>query len=79
MKIGKYQIGCYHAIIKKTYEGGVVLYETSFSDEADLMESVYCINQNIGKLCGTATDNPMILKTVEVIRGTEAITKELEN
>ena len=43
MKVGAFQIGRYHAIIKKSYADGSADYETSFSDEADLMESVYCI------------------------------------
>ena len=40
MKVGAFQIGRYHAIIKKSYADGSADYETSFSDEADLMESV---------------------------------------
>ena len=43
MKVGKFQIGRYHAIIRKSYADGSVDYETSFSDHADLMESVYCL------------------------------------
>ena len=72
MKVGNYQIGRYNAIIKKTYED-----ETSFSDKADISESYYCICQCKGKLVGTATDNPRVLKGVEIIRGKENIIKEL--
>ena len=78
MKVGKYQIGRYHAIIKKTYEDGSWDYETSFTDKADIDESYYCICLCKGKLVGTATDNPRVLKSVEVIRGKENIIKELE-
>jgi hypothetical protein len=78
MKVGKYQIGRYHAIIKKNYEDGSWDYETSFSDKADISESYYCICQCKGKLVGTATDNPRVLKGAEVIRGKENIIKELE-
>lgn len=77
MKVGKYQIGRYHAIIKKVYEDGSVDYETSFTDRADLMESVYAIRSCIGDLVGTATDNPKVLKDMSVIRGKEEIIKEL--
>jgi antitoxin component YwqK of YwqJK toxin-antitoxin module len=77
MKVGKYQIGRYHAIIKKTYENGSVDYETSFTDQADLMESVSAIRHCIGKLVGTATDNPQVLVDMAVIRGKENIEKEL--
>ena len=38
MKVGEFQIGRYHAIIRKNYADGSVDYETSFSDQADLME-----------------------------------------
>lgn len=78
MKVGKYQIGRYHAIIKTTYEDGSIDYETSFSSNADLMESVRAIKQCIGKFVGIATDNPQILKACIVIRGKENIIKELE-
>ena len=36
MKVGEFQIGRYHAIIRKNYADGSVDYETSFSDQADL-------------------------------------------
>lgn len=78
MKVGKFQIGRYHAIIKKEYEDGSVDYETSFSDIDDLMESVYAIRAGIGELVGTATDNPRVLTDMSVIRGKENIIKELE-
>ncbi|MSD17503.1 hypothetical protein GKE72_15890, partial [Eubacterium ramulus] len=54
MKVGKFQIGRYHAIIRKSYADGSVDYETSFSDHADLMESVYCLRLCIGKMVGIA-------------------------
>jgi len=78
MKVGNYQIGRYHAIIKKMYEDGSVDYETRFSDNADLMESACAIKQCIGKMVGTLTDNPKVLVDMAVIRGKEAIIKELE-
>jgi len=78
MKVGKYQIGRFHAIIKKIYEDGSIDYETQFSDNADLMESVYAIRQCIGELVGIATDNPKILSAMSVIRGKENIIKELK-
>ena len=78
MKVGKFQIGRYHAIIKKEYEDGSVDYETRFSDQADLMESVHAIRLCIGELVGTATKNPKVLKNMSVIRGKENIIKELE-
>lgn len=77
MKVGKYQIGRYHAIIKKIYEDGSVSYETSFKDEADITESYYCLGRCIGKKVGICTDNPGVLRGVEIIRGRENIEKEL--
>ena len=77
MKVGNYQIGRYHGIIKKTYEDGSVDYETSFSDSSDLADSYRCLLMCRGEMCGTATDNPRVLKTVEKIRGKENIIKEL--
>lgn len=80
MKIGNYQIGRYHGIIKKMYEDGSFDYETSFSDAADLMQSVYAIHNyigKIGKMVGIATDNPRVLVDMTVIRGKENIIKEL--
>ena len=78
MKVGKFQIGRYHAIIRKSYADGSVDYETSFSDHADLMESVYCLRLGIGKMVGIATDTPKVLTGVQVIRGKENIVRELE-
>lgn len=78
MKVGAFQIGRYHAIIKKSYADGSADYETSFSDEADLMESVYCIKLCVGKMVGFATDTPKVLTDVQVIRGKENIVRELE-
>ena len=77
MKIGKFQIGKYHAIIEKTYGDGSVGYETSFSDENDLAESVSAIIALIGKTTGLATSNPRVLVGMNVIRGKENIIKEL--
>lgn len=77
MKVGKYQIGRYHAIIKKIYEDGYVDYETSFSSEIDLMASVYAVQKCIGKMIGIATDNPRVLVDMEIIRGKNNIIKEL--
>lgn len=74
MKVGNYQIGRYPAIIKKNYEDGSFDYETSFTDQADFMESESAIKYCIGKLVGTATDNPKVLVDMAVIRGKENIT-----
>lgn len=79
MKIGKYRIGRYHAIIKKVYEDGSIDYETSFSDEGDFFESVYAVRRCIGKLVGIATIHPKVLKNVILIRGKEEITQELDS
>lgn len=79
MEVGKYQIGRYHGIIKKTYEDGSVDYETSFSSRADLAESYHCLRMCIGKMVGLATENPKVLTAVERIIGKENIIKELEN
>lgn len=78
MKVGKYQIGRYHGIIKAFYEDGSYDYETSFSDEEDIRKSIYAVRQCIGRVCGTATDNPRKLIDMQVIRGKEAIIEELE-
>lgn len=78
MKVGAFQIGRYHAIIKKSYADGSANYETAFSDEADFMESVYCIKLCVGKMVGLATDTPKVLTDVQVIRGKENIVRELE-
>lgn len=79
MKIGDYQVGRYHAIIKKVYEDGSVDYETSFSDRNDFYESMsallYCRNKKVG----LGSDNPQVLKKVIAIRGKEKIIRELGN
>ena len=77
MKVGKYQIGRFHAIIRKEYADGSVDYETSFTDIEDFNESYYCILKCIGKEVGIATDNPKVLTYACVIRGKEEIEKEL--
>ncbi len=79
MKIGNYKIGKYHAIIKSFYEDGSHDYETDFTSQADLLESVHAIKSCIGTMVGIATDNPQVLKDMVVIRGIEEIKKELEN
>lgn len=78
MKVGKYQIGRFHAIIRKEYADGSVDYETSFTDIEDFNESYYCILKCIGKEVGIATDNPKVLTYACVIRGKEEIEKEIE-
>lgn len=78
MKVGNYQIGRYHAIIKKTYEDGTFDYETSFTDKEDIDYSFFCIMRCIGELVGTATPNPRVLKGAVIIRGKEEIIKELQ-
>lgn len=78
MKIGNYQIGRYHAIIKAIYEDNSVYYETSFSSESDLMKSVSAYNHLIGQVVGQATENPRKLVDFNIIRGKENIIKELE-
>lgn len=77
LKVGSYQIGRYHAIIKKYYEDGSVEYETQFSDEEDLNKSLIAIHLSQGKMVGIGTDNPKILTGYEKIRGKEEIIKEL--
>ena len=75
MKVGKYQIGRFHAIIRKEYADGSVDYETSFTDIEDFNESYYCILKCIVKEVGIATDNPKVLTYACVIRGKEEIEK----
>ncbi len=77
MKIGKYQIGRYHAIIRKEYADGSIDYETSFSDAADILESYYSILKCVGKAVGMATDNPRVLTNAFLIQGRDEIEKEL--
>ena len=75
MKIGKYKLGRYHAIIEKQMEDSTAMYETDFSSEKDLQESVraitYCIANKV--VCGAATDNPMKIIGMKIYRGREAI------
>lgn len=78
MKVGKYQIGRFHAIIKKIYKDGTIDYETQFSSNADLMGSVCAVRQCVGEIVGIATDSPKVLSAMSVIRGKENIIKELE-
>lgn len=75
VKVGKYQIGRYHAIIKKEYGDGSVEYETSFSDRKDLVESVHALQYLTGEEIGLL--DPKVLTKVSVIRGREEIIKEL--
>lgn len=77
MKIGNYQIGRYHAIIKKHYADGSIEYDTSFSDQRDLYESVKALSFTIGHFCGILTYDPKIIIGMEIIRGKEKITQEL--
>jgi len=79
MKIGKYKLGRYHAIIEKEMEDNTAMYETDFSSEKDLQESVsaiaYCIANKV--VCGSATDNPMKILGMKVYKGKEAIDKAI--
>lgn len=79
MKVGKYQIGRFHGIIKKVYEDGSFDYETSFTDARDLYLSVDGLNRCLGMLVGIATDHPKVLKQFSIIRGKEEIIKELSS
>lgn len=77
MKVGTYQIGRYHGIIKKLYEDGSVDYETSFTSQDDLMRSVYAMRRCWGQMVGLATDNSRVLTDIKIIRGKEAIIRSL--
>lgn len=77
MQIGSYCIGRYHAIIKMTYLGGSIDYETSFSSQDDLNKSVYAIRECIGTIVGRTTSNPKKLMFMSVIRGRKNIEDEL--
>lgn len=79
MKIGKYEIGAYPAIIKKTYADGSVGYETSFEDHRDLYESMRAIHGCIGKKVGIGTNDPKVLTGMIVIHGEENIIRELSD
>lgn len=78
MMVQGYKVGRYPAIIRKRYEDGTVNYETDFSSDADLIESVNALIACIGQMCGMATDHPAVLKTLEVIYGKERIEMELK-
>lgn len=78
MVVNNHKIGRYHAIIKAIYDDNSIYYETDFTSESDLLESVSAYNWLIGEKVGLATDNPRILKDFEVIIGKENIIKELE-
>lgn len=77
MRVGSYQIGRYHGILRKDYEDGTHDYETRFTDEADIYESLRAVKSCVGKTVGTATEQPRVLTGVSLIRGKEAIEKEL--
>lgn len=77
MRIGSYQIGRYHAILRKDYADGTHDYETRFTDEEDIYQSLRAITLCIGKTVGTATEQPRVLTGVSLIRGKKAIEKEL--
>lgn len=77
MTVGNYKIGRYHGILRKDYADGSHDYETRFSDEADIYESLRAITSCIGKTVGIATEQPRVLTGVSLIRGKEAIEKEL--
>ena len=49
MKVGKYQIGRFHAIIRKEYADGSVDYETSFTDIEDLSGKRWELQRTIQK------------------------------
>lgn len=78
MIIGNYKIGKYPAIIKKTHEDGLILYETDFDSSKDLAISANALSECIGKMCGIGTNHPAVLSSIEIILGKEAITKELD-
>ncbi len=75
MKIGKYQIGRYNGIIKKFYEDGSFDYETSYTSELDISESIFAIENCIGNVVGIATVNPKILVNIDVIRTKKILLK----
>lgn len=62
MKVGEFQIGRYHAIIRKSYADGSVDYETSFSDHADLMETPD-VRKNVRGMNAPITNNATIIPT----------------
>lgn len=78
MMVHGFEVGRYPAIIRKRYEDGMTEYETDFSSDADLIESVNALIACIGHLCGVATAHPAVLKTIEIIYGQERIEMELK-
>lgn len=78
MMVHGYKVGRYPAIIRKRYEDGVTEYETDFSSDVDLIESVNALIACIGQMCGMETDHPAVLKTLEVVHGKERIEAELK-
>lgn len=78
MTLYGYRIGRYPAIIRKRYADGAVEYETDFSSDIDLLESVNALIACIGQLCGVATDYPAVLQTIEIIYGKDRIEMELK-
>lgn len=77
MKVGKYQIGRYHGIVKKIYEDGTYDYETRFSDKNDFMQSVRVISFLLGDYVGLANPNPKKLVSYQLFIGKDKIIKEL--
>lgn len=78
MMVYGYKIGSYPAVIRKRYADGTVEYETDFSSDIDLLESVNALIACIGQLCGVATDRPAVLQTLEIIYGKDRIETELK-
>ncbi len=79
MKIGKYTIGKFPAIIKKTYlprSLNRIEYETNFEDINDIFESMYVLKDCIGDVY-TIDGQMYELIHVEMIYGTQNIKKEL--
>ena len=72
-----HKIGRYHAIVKKMYADGSHDYETDFCSRADLLETVAALNRCVGKTVGIATDTPRVLAGYQVIRGRDAINREI--
>lgn len=77
MEIGKHKIGRYPGIIKKIYEDGSYNYETYFTSRNDFYESVFAIQNCIGKKLGGFEDSPKTLKNMELFCGTNNIINEL--
>ena len=77
MKVGKYQIGRYHGIIKKIYEDGTYDYETRFSDKNDFMQSARAISSFLGDYVGLCTSDPKKLVSYRYFIGKDKIIEEL--